>query len=490
MDKQLPTTIVIFGASGDLTRRKLIPALYNSFRKERLPANVQIVGFARRPWDDNAFREPLRNGVEEFSDAYDEQTWRTFAEQLHYFKGNLDVAEDYARLGEFLRQLEGGPANRLYYLATSPDYYGSAATALGEAGLANEAEGKRNLVIEKPFGHDLASAIELNDVLHTHWTESQLYRIDHYLGKETAQNILFMRFANTIFEPLWNRNYIDHVQITVAEAVDVGTRAGYYDEAGVLRDMFQNHLLQLLTLITMEPPAPFNADTLRNEKVKVLCAVRPIVLEDTVRAQYEGYQAAQGVANDSQTPTYAALQLYVDNWRWQGIPFYLRSGKALAKKHSEIAIVFKRPPLVMFGLINHRVSNILSILVQPDEGAHLSFEAKVPDSSQEMRTVDLEFHYRDSFPDRTLPDAYERLLLDAIHGDAMLFARNDEIIGAWQIIDPILQGWATPDAPPLATYAKDSWGPSAAEQLLARNGHRWVVTEHEETAAYDGPAGI
>ncbi|MEZ4709197.1 MAG: glucose-6-phosphate dehydrogenase [Caldilineaceae bacterium] len=481
MSNQLPTTIIIFGASGDLTRRKLIPALYNSYLKERLPAKFQIVGFARRPWDDAAFLEPLQSGVQEFSSAYDEAAWQKFAENIHYFQGNLDVDNDYARLGDYLDKMESGPANRLYYLATAPEFYGPAATALGEAGMAqaNDETGYRHLVIEKPFGHDLESALTLNKTIHKHWSEKQIYRIDHYLGKETAQNILFLRFANTIFEPLWNRNYIDHVQITVAESVDVGSRAGYYDESGVLRDMFQNHLMQLFTLVAMEPPAPYNADTLRDEKVKVLSATRPIALDKTVRAQYEGYTAAEKVAPDSQTATFAAMQMHVDNWRWQGVPFYLRSGKALAKKHSEIAIVFKRPPVVMFGFTNNLVSNILSILVQPDEGVHLSFEAKLPDSSQEMRTVELEFHYRDSFPDRTLPDAYERLLQDALNGDPSLFARSDEIVGAWRLIDPVLKGWQTKDAPPVVQYAKGSWGPEEATKLLNRNGHRWYVAEHK-----------
>jgi glucose-6-phosphate 1-dehydrogenase len=477
MSTQLPTTIVIFGASGDLTQRKLIPALYNSLRKGRLPRQTRIVGFARRPWDDDAFREPLHKGVQEFSGHYDADLWQDFAPMLHYFQGDLDTLADYMRLAEFLQRLETGPTNRLYYLATAPEYYGPIATHLGAAGLAEQSTGQRNLVIEKPFGHDLETALALNKVVYTAWAESQVYRIDHYLGKETAQNLMFFRFANAIFEPLWNRNYIDHVQITVAETVDVGHRAGYYDNAGVLRDMFQNHLLQLFTLVAMEPPSPANATTLRNEKVKVLSATRPIALEETVRAQYTDYLQAPGVAPASQTPTYAALKLQVDNWRWQGVPFYLRSGKALAAKMSEINIVFKRPPLDMFRLLDcpPAAPNVLTISVQPNEGIHLGFDAKVPDTAQELNKVEMHFHYHEAFPNKPLPDAYERLLLDALNGDATLFARSDEIEYAWRLIDPVLQGWASENVPPPATYARGSWGPDDADALLARNGRAWCV---------------
>ncbi|MFQ5576846.1 MAG: glucose-6-phosphate dehydrogenase [Anaerolineae bacterium] len=472
----VPVTIVIFGASGDLTYRKLIPALYNNFHKGRLPQPARIVGFARRPWDNDFFAARLQEGTRQFSPTlFNPQTWDAFAQTLHYFQGNLDAADDYQKLRLFLQTLEQGPAHRLYYLATAPKFYGPAARHLGAAGMADQAEGWRNIVVEKPFGRDLASAQALNRAIHAVFNEGQVYRIDHYLGKETAQNIIFFRFANTIFEPVWNRRYVKNVQISVTESVDIGHRAGYYDRAGVLRDMFQNHLLQLLTLIAMEPPASLDADAVRNEKAKVLSAIRPVAPAGVVRAQYRGYCEAPGVAPNSGTATYAALKLHIDNWRWQGVPFYLRSGKALRRKHTEITIQFQAPPDIMFNLAQSDgfTPNTLSICVQPDEGIHLKFETKVPDSVRESRSVDMEFHYRDSFGDRALPDAYERLLLDALKGDASLFARSDEIELAWRLIDPILAAVEAGTAPPPVTYQPGSWGPPEADALLAADGAFW-----------------
>ena len=386
------------------------------------------------------------------------------------------------QLNEYLRQIEGkeGACNRLYYLAIAPKLYEQAISNLGAANMVAENHGWRHVVIEKPFGHDLASAQALNTAVHKVLQEDQIYRIDHYLGKETVQNLLVFRFANALFEPVWNRNYIDHVQITATEQVDVGHRAGFYDGVGVVRDMMQNHMMQLLSLVAMEPPASFAADALRNERVKVLNAMRPITAENvaqhTVRAQYKGYCQAEGVAPNSETPTFAALRFYIDNWRWQGVPFYLRSGKALAEKSTEITIFFKRPPHIMFPLPadTQLAANYLSICIQPDEGIHFSFQAKVPDTAADMRTVDMSFHYNDAFGPTAIPEAYERLLFDALKGDASLFTRADAIELSWQLIDPILTGWASPSAPPLATYEPGSWGPKEADDLLVHDGFMWT----------------
>ncbi|OAI40942.1 hypothetical protein AYO38_00745 [bacterium SCGC AG-212-C10] len=475
MANDTPVTVVIFGASGDLTHRKLVPALYNDFRKGLLPKHFNIVGAARRPYDPEMFRELMRTAVQENTPSFDDGKWREFAAKMTYLRIDLSKPEDFKHLEKDLRNIEGGPAGRVYYLATSPDLYGSTAEYLGENGSADETEGFRRLVVEKPFGVSGESADALNAQIQAFWFERQVYRIDHYLGKETAQNILFLRFANTIFEPIWNRNYVSNVQITVAETVSADERADYYDQSGVVRDMFQNHLLQLLALVSMEPPSSFNADSVRNEKVKVLSAIRTIDPGQTVRGQYAGYTKAKGVAARSKTPTFAAMRLHIDNWRWQDVPFYLRSGKTLPQKTSEIVIEFNRPPHVMFSLPEGKrlTPNVLTLSIQPDEGMHLSFEAKSPGSPQETRSVDMEFHYSDSFDGVELPEAYERLLLDAIAGDASLFARSDEIERAWDLFDPLLERWAKRGAAAPERYERGTWGPAAADELLAKGGHEW-----------------
>ncbi|MBV6464992.1 MAG: Glucose-6-phosphate 1-dehydrogenase [Anaerolineales bacterium] len=481
MAKSNPTSIIIFGASGDLTQRKLIPSLFNLFRKRKTPKKLNIIGFANSPFTDETFRQHLLDGMKQFASfKYTDEEWGLFSQDLYYQQGRYTDLADFKKLMERMPALEGGAADRLFYMAVPPLLVPNIIDLLGLTGHLQEDGGWRRVVMEKPFGSDLESARALNLQVHKALNENQIYRIDHYLGKETVQNILFTRFANTIFEPIWNRNYIDHVQITVAEKVGVEHRGGYYDSVGVLRDMFQNHLLQLTTLVAMEPPSSFNATALRNEKVKALTAIEPMtpaqVAANTVRAQYDGYRSEPDVKPDSVTPTYAALRLFVNNWRWQGVPFYLRSGKNLAEKLSQIVIRFKEPPLAMFPMTSEQKTapNMLMLYIQPDEGIHLRFEAKAPDTVAETRSVDMEFHYAEAFGPTAIPEAYERLLLDALQGDAALFTRADETETAWGIMDPILQAWETQGNPPLGTYTPNSWGPAEADALLARDGRQWI----------------
>ncbi len=511
--------IVVFGASGDLAKRKLIPALYHLAMQNLLTAEFTLLGYARSDYDDQSFREQILDGLREHMTSehnggtVDDDLWTTFAQNLFYQSGKYDDRKSFEALSKRITALQkerGGGKNLLFYLATPPDVFEPITELLDQVGLAqppghgrkgeSAEEGWTRIIIEKPFGHDLASAVALNAHLLQRFDEDQIYRIDHYLGKETVQNIMVFRFGNGIFEPIWNRNYVDHVQITVAESLGIGSRGGYYDQSGALRDMVQNHLMQLVALTAMEPPVAFDAKAVRDQKVNVMHSIRRLDLEgvrrDVIRGQYThgtanskelpGYLGTEGVASDSTTPTYVAWKLEIDNWRWKGVPFYIRTGKALPTKVSEINIVFRKPPLLLFEKQYDQVqlpSNILTLRIQPDESISLNFDAKKPGPVVDVDSVQMNFSYSSSFGQEPA-DAYERLLLDAMLGDSTLFIRRDEIEVAWDRVTNILEGWEEIDAEAqhaqkqadpyrIPQYAAGTWGPAEAAQLLKNDGRYW-----------------
>ncbi|MGE3527363.1 MAG: glucose-6-phosphate dehydrogenase [Gemmatimonadales bacterium] len=494
-----PCAIVILGAGGDLTARKLMPALYHLQRDGLLDEQLVVLGVARQRLDDKTFRDRMRESVETSGEVgeVEEKHWRDFAAKLAYIEGDLSHDQVYARIRERLETLEGERGlrewGRLFYLALPPSVYAPTLQHLADSGLAPRTMEPATrpwarVIIEKPFGYSLESARELNRTVNGVLHEHQVYRIDHYLGKETVQNLMVFRFANSIFEPVWNRQQVAHVQITAAESEGVGHRAGYYEGAGVVRDMFQNHLLQLLALTAMEPPVTFKAEAVRDEKVKVLRAIRPVDLSgrsvDAVLGQYgpgraddeaaHGYREEDRVADDSRTATYAAVRFLIDNWRWRGVPFYLRSGKRLPRRVTEIAIQFRDPPHLMFPLPQGETiaPNVLAFRIQPDEGISLCFQVKTPGVDVAMTTVGMDFTYARAF-DGEAHSAYETLLLDCMLGDATLFNRSDSVEAAWEVVDPVITWWDKHKGTDLPNYAAGSWGPAAADQLLARDGFRW-----------------
>ncbi|MFL6451489.1 MAG: glucose-6-phosphate dehydrogenase [Bryobacteraceae bacterium] len=491
-----PCAIVIFGASGDLSKRKLLPALYRLFFEGRISTEFAVIGSSRTPMSDDQFRERMRESVSKFlEDApFDEDVWKSFSQSLFYVPGDLSNPESYEHIRNKLDEVEKShqtAGNVLFYLSTQPSYYAEAIKALGEHGLT-QGKGWRRVIIEKPFGHDLNSARKLNEEIHRVLDESDVYRIDHYLGKETVQNILAFRFGNGIFEPLWNRRYISFIQITAAESIGVEGRGGYYQEAGALRDMIQNHLSQVMATVAMEPPSVFDANNVRDERAKLLRSVRVMKPEDVpkyaVAGQYgpakvggqdvPGFRQEPSVSPDAQTDTYAAVTFFIDNWRWAGVPIYIRSGKRLPKRVTDIAIQFHAPPLGLFtqetksGPREAR-PNLLVLRIQPEEGISLRFLSKSPGSGMRVRPVSMDFNYGSSFGERS-PTAYETLLLDAMNGDPTLYTRQDMVEASWQIVQPILDTWAQTkfDFP---NYPAGSWGPKEADEMLARQGHVWRI---------------
>ncbi|MBV9469147.1 MAG: glucose-6-phosphate dehydrogenase [Abitibacteriaceae bacterium] len=483
-----PCVLTIFGATGDLAKRKLLPALYNLMAQKLLPDEFVIVGYGRRPQDEGQFRDGFAEGIKEFARLdWDEAVWNKLKERIFYQQGAYNEAASFKtlqdRLDQLSKQFNAGP-NRMFYMATPPDEFAPIIENLGQLRQGNNhADGWCRLIIEKPFGRDLASAHELNMLLGRYFNEDEVFRIDHYLGKETVQNILVLRFANAIWEPLWNNHYIDHVQIVVAEEVGVGRRAGYYESSGALRDMVVNHMMQLVSLVAMEPPVALTANAIRDEKVKVLRAIRKFSPEEmvkyTVRGQYEGYKQEEGVAPDSRTETYVAMKLWVDSWRFSGVPFYLRHGKDLPRRNTEIVVRWKDTPCVLFNDSCDKLkSNMLILRIQPNEGFALRANAKVPGSGNDIRDVRMDFDYSDAFGAEP-PEAYERLLRDALIGDGTLFTRRDEAEAAWSIADTVLEGWKNAPAP--FSYKPKTWGPAEADEFMAEDGRRW----HEPGTASD-----
>jgi glucose-6-phosphate 1-dehydrogenase len=481
---------VIFGAMGDLASRKLLPAIYNLAHEGALPERIELVGISRGEMSDEDFRAHARESIDRFSRRPpDPDVLTGLTQSMRYVSGSFDDADLYSRLGEVLNAFDndgGRPLNRLFYLSTAPEFFPVITGMLGESGLNTTEDAEVRVVIEKPIGYDLASARAQNEAVLSWFDESQVFRIDHYLGKETVQNMMALRFANVLFEPVWNRNFIDNVQITAAEDIGIGTRAGYYEGAGALRDLVQNHMLQLLALLTMEPPTAFEANRLRDEKVKVLEAIVPPALDEvssmSVRAQYSagvvsgaesvGYRQEPGVNPDARTETYTALRLHVSNWRWAGVPFYLRTGKRMPRKLTEIAVTLRPVPHLAFqntGPVGFKANQII-LTVQPDEGVSVSLGAKIPGPRMQIRPVNMEFHYGTSFMSES-PEAYERLILDAMRGDATLFTRNDEVEALWAIIDPVLAAWDADKTSPIPQYQAGTPGPVEAQALL--EGRSW-----------------
>src|SRR5579862_3919439 len=488
-----PCAMVIFGASGDLTKRKLIPALYNLAKEGLLSKEFALVGFARHPMTSEQYRDQISSEISQFSTApVDPELWKWLASRIYYVSGDAGDIQAYARLKETLAKIDGDhgtKGNYFFYLAVSPTFFSPIVRKLGESGLANEDNGWRRVIIEKPFGRDYETARKLNQDIREVLAESQIYRIDHYLGKETVQNILVFRFSNGIFEPIWNRRYIDHVQITVSETVGVESRGGYYETSGTLRDMVPNHIFQLITLTAMEPPVSFDANIVRDEQTKILKAIQPMAPEEvllrSVRGQYgEGvkgdqkmpaYRTEPLVSPTSNTETFVAMKLFIENWRWAEVPFYLRTGKRLPKRVTEIAIQFKRAPFLLFRNTNvdKLAPNRLIMRLQPDEGISLSFGAKIPGPTVRLGGVDMNFDYKDYF-NATPQTGYERLLYDCMLGDATLFQRSDMVETAWQIVGPILDVWGALPARNFPNYPAGTWGPKESEDLMKRDGRSWI----------------